>query len=190
MPCTGKKKPGVRSRGRRGGNLLPADARHQRLAWHDLCRHEYRHDLVGTNGNALTQRAVPASRTADFERAEIDADRLARPGPRRSAAADARLVLHRWPAQSTVQHRVRPRLEKIAEGLYTVSMAGSAYADRTTAGAWKSGRRTCSTRSTSRLRSTRRFRAAERNARVEESFYHRRDASFTSRSLASRARSA
>ena len=95
--------------------------RRQRLARRDLCRHaSYRHNLVGDQRQAADHRAVPASRTADFQRAEMDADRLARLDSADRRQRHARPVLRRCPPHQRASTPARTSTSRRSQNGFTV----------------------------------------------------------------------
>ena len=81
---------------------------------------KYRHNLVGTNGNALIQRAVPASRTADFQRAEMDGDRFAGLDSADRRQRHARPVLRRCPPHDRASTPGPTSISRRSQNGYTV----------------------------------------------------------------------
>ena len=115
--CTGHTRAGVRSQGFEleaftrpmtdlaiNGGLTMSDTK-------------YRNNLIGSDGRAVEQCAVPASRTADLECADVDRDWIGRldPADRRLGASRSRVF--RRPLHEQVQHRLGPRHREDAEQL-------------------------------------------------------------------------
>ena len=129
---------------------------------HHLCRHALSR-RPRRNGRRIAAQpgASPASGPPRVERAVDGHDRIARPGPRRSAEAGMKGLLYIDARRSSGFNTGSDLFpQKIAGRRSRWSTAASESRAPTTAGRWSSGRRTCSTRIISRSRSTRRSRKA------------------------------